>query len=51
MKEEDKIETIYQLWFCLKEGYSYNEAKIHMKAFQEGKTTAKKLVVIDKEKE
>jgi len=51
MNEQGKEEIIQQLWLCLKEGYTYNEAQIHMKAYQEGKTTAKKLVVIDKEKE
>jgi hypothetical protein len=51
MNDQDKIEIIQQLWNCLREGYTYNEAQIHMKAFQEGKTTAKKLVIVDKEKE
>ena len=51
MNEQNKVEIIQQLWFCLQEGYTYNEAQIHMKAYQEGKTTAKKLVVVDKEKE
>lgn len=51
MNEQEKEEIIQQLWLCLKEGYNYNEAQIHMKAYKEGKTTAKKLVVVDKEKE
>ena len=43
------IEIVQQLWFCLRERYTYNESQIHMRAFNEGKTTAKKVVVIDKE--
>lgn len=44
---EQKTEIIKQLWNCLDWGYTYHEAKIHMRAFQEGKTTVKKVVVID----
>tara|TARA_B100000214_G_scaffold231489_1_gene168833 strand:+ start:2967 stop:3164 length:198 start_codon:yes stop_codon:yes gene_type:complete len=36
---EEKTEIIMQLWYCLQNGYSYDEAKIHMQAFQNGKTT------------
>tara|TARA_Y100000004_G_scaffold83405_1_gene93678 strand:+ start:185 stop:496 length:312 start_codon:yes stop_codon:yes gene_type:complete len=48
--ERDKtVEIVQQLWFCLREGYTYNESQIHMRAFNEGKTTAKKVVVIEKD--
>ena len=42
-------EIIQQLWFCLDKGYTYNEAKIHMEAVMIGKTTAKEVVIKDKE--
>ena len=45
----DHVEIIQQLWECIRRGYDYNESQIHMKAFSEGKTTVKKLVVEDKE--
>ena len=45
----ERIHTIQQLWQCIKNGYTYNESQIHMKAFLDGKTTAKRLVVVDKE--
>lgn len=41
-------EIIQQLWECLRRGYSYNEAQIHMRAFRDGKTTEKKVVVVEK---
>jgi len=44
-----EVEIIQQLWECLRRGYSYSEAKLHMKAFGEGKNTIKKVVVIDDE--
>ena len=47
---EQKTEIIKQLWNCLDWGYTYHEAKIHMRAFQEGKTTVKKVVVIEEDK-
>lgn len=47
--ERDKtVEIVQQLWFCIREGYTYNESQIHMRAFNEGKTTVKKLVVEEK---
>ena len=46
---KERIHTIEQLWQCIQNGYTYSESQIHMKAFLDGKTTAKKLVVIDKE--
>ncbi len=50
---EDKLENatqiVQQLWLCLSRGYKYDEAQIHMRAFKEGKTTIKKVVVKDKE--
>tara|TARA_R100001443_G_scaffold24148_1_gene36317 strand:- start:5670 stop:6044 length:375 start_codon:yes stop_codon:yes gene_type:complete len=49
---EDKLqnatEAAQQLWLCLRRGYRYDEAQIHMKAFREGKTTMKRVVVEDK---
>ena len=50
---EDKLqkltEVVQQLWQCLNRGYTYSEAKIHMRAFRDGQTTVKELVVKDKE--
>ena len=50
---EDKLqnltEVVQQLWECLNRGYTYSEAKIHMRAFRDGQTTVKELVVKDKE--
>jgi len=43
----EEIEIIQQLWECLKRGYTYNEAQLHMKAYSEGKNTIKKVVVVD----
>ena len=47
---EYKTEIIKQLWECLSRGYTYEEAQIHMRAFKEGKTTVKKVVVIEEDK-
>ena len=46
---QNLTEVAQQLWECLRRGYSYNEAQIHMRAFRDGKTTVKEVVVIDKE--
>ena len=43
------VEVVQQLWQCIQNKYTYTESKIHMRAFQEGKTTVKKVVVVDKE--
>lgn len=43
------VEVVQQLWQCIRNGYTYSESQIHMTAFKDGKTTAKKLVVVDKE--
>ena len=43
------VEVVQQLWQCIQNKYTYNESRIHMRAFQEGKTTVKKVVVLDKE--
>jgi hypothetical protein len=49
-KEVDNLtEVVQQLWECLNRSYTYNEAKIHMRAFRDGQTTVKELVVKDKE--
>lgn len=45
----DKEEIIIQLWECLNRGYSYNEAKIHMEAYRNGKDTVKKVVVKERD--
>ena len=50
MDEQDKIDTIQQLWFCLQKGYTYAESKIHIEAFRQGKTTVKKVMMIDRRK-
>ena len=42
-------EIIQQLWHCLDMGYTYDEAKIHIEAVMIGKTTAKEVVVKDKQ--
>ncbi len=44
-----ETEIIQQLWECLRRGYSYSEAQLHMKAFSEGKNTVRKVVVVDDE--
>lgn len=41
----EEVEIIQQLWECLRRGYTYSEAQIHMRAFKDGKTTNKKLVI------
>jgi len=43
----EEKEIIMQLWECLRRGYTYREAQLHMKAYGEGKDTVKKVVVID----
>jgi hypothetical protein len=43
-------EIIQQLWECLRRGYNYREAQLHMKAYGEGKKTIKKVVVIEEDK-
>tara|TARA_R100001510_G_C7608908_1_gene173104 strand:+ start:592 stop:897 length:306 start_codon:yes stop_codon:yes gene_type:complete len=45
----DTVEMVQQLWQCIINKYTYNESKIHIQAYKDGKTTAKRLVVIDKE--
>ena len=42
-------EIIQQLWFCLSQGYTYAEAQIHIKAFEEGRTTVRRVTVTDRE--
>ena len=48
-KEQLLIETIQQLWECLRRGYTYAEARIHMEAFRDGKNTVKKVVVVEED--
>lgn len=47
--KEELVEIIQQLWECLSRGYTYAEARIHMEAYRNGKTTKKKVVVVDDE--
>jgi hypothetical protein len=42
-------EIIQQLWFCLEQGYTHEEAQMHIKAYAMGKTTAKEVVVKERE--
>ena len=49
--DQGKTEIIQQLWECLRRGYTYAEAQIHMKAFREGKTTEKKVIVVEKQED
>lgn len=49
MSDEEKerlVETIQQLWECIGRGYNLNESKIHMRAFRNGKTTVRKVIVV-----
>ena len=48
---EYKTEIIKQLWECLRRGYTYEEAQIHMRAYKEGKTTEKKVIVVEKQED
>ncbi|BAQ85139.1 hypothetical protein [uncultured Mediterranean phage uvMED] len=48
-KLQNAVEVAQELWQCLNRGYTYSEAQIHMRAFRDGKTTVKKVVVQDKE--
>jgi len=47
---EELTEIIYQLWNCLRKGYTYDETKIHMNAYAEGKTTVKVVQIVEKGK-
>lgn len=47
--KEELIEIIQQLWDCLSRGYNYAEAKVHMEAYKNGKTTVKKVVVVEED--
>ncbi len=44
-----EIEIIQQLWWCLEQGYTYQEAQKHITAYQMGKTTVKEVVIVDKQ--
>ena len=48
-REQQLVETIQQLWECIGRGYNYNESKIHMNAFRNGKTTVRKVIVVGEE--
>ena len=47
----EKDDIISQLWVCLKRGYTYDEAKIHIEAFMQGMTTQREVVVVKKKEE
>ena len=46
----EEKEIIMQLWECLRRGYTYREAQLHMKAYGEGKDTVRKVVVKERDK-
>ena len=48
---EYKTEIIMQLWECRRRGYTYEEAQIHKRAYKEGKTTEKKVIVVEKQED
>ena len=43
-------EIIQQLWFCIEKQYTYAEAQLHMQAYSQGKTTVKKVVIVEEDK-
>ncbi len=43
---DEKI--IQQLWQCLRNNYTYDEARIHMQAYAVGMATERKVVVVEK---
>lgn len=44
-KYQRNEDIIMQLWYCLENAYTYDEAKIHIKAWLNGQSTVKKSVV------
>ena len=44
-KYQSSEDIIMQLWYCLDNKYTYDEAKIHIKAWLNGKHTYKESVV------
>ena len=42
---DELMTTIHQLWYCLRESYTYEEAKVHMNAHKMGRTTIKKYII------
>ncbi len=45
----DDVQIIQQLWLCLQRGYTYEEAKIHIEAFNNGLTTERKVITVPNE--
>ena len=43
-KYQRSEDIIMQLWYCLDNAYTYDEAKTHIKAWLNGQTTVKKSV-------
>ena len=41
-------QIIQQLWMCLQRGYTYDEAQLHIRAYSEGMTTERRVVVFEK---
>lgn len=42
---DELLTSVQQLWYCLKEGYTDDEAVIHMTAHKMGRTTIKKYII------
>jgi hypothetical protein len=43
----DLKRIVQQLWACLRQGYTYDEAQIHIQAYMNGMTTERKVVVVE----
>tara|TARA_Y100001937_G_scaffold108632_1_gene152450 strand:- start:1470 stop:1649 length:180 start_codon:yes stop_codon:yes gene_type:complete len=42
---EQLTEIIQELWYVISEGYTYDQALLHMKAHERGKSTRKRTIV------
>ena len=45
-----ETEIIQQLWYCLQKQYTYAEAKIHIEAYKNGRTTVKKSIIVEEDR-
>ena len=43
------IKIIQQLWICIRRKYTYEESKLHIRAYSDGYTTERKIVVVERE--
>lgn len=43
--KDELITIIEQLWYCLRNEYTYSEAQVHMNAHKMGRTTIKKSII------